>query len=424
MSVDKLNRYAEYLTNKNMVIGILIASIMLVIFVTDLQFTKELYIGVLYIIVVMLSLWLPSVFTIMFASISTLLTMFGYFYSIYAISPTNYFHLENFINLSMTISVIWITTIIAMYIKGINNALRKSATVHEAILDTSIDPIIIIDKQGTIESASTTLEKTFGWPPEDIKGETFYTLLSKKCRGQYADLLTSHDTTHNSSLLGNTHETIGLHRIQREFPCELSINCIEIPGLHEPFFTAVLRDISARKAYEKKLSWISSHDELTKIYNRRFFNEQIEKEWCRLLRSKESLAIIILDVDFFKNYNDSLGHQAGDLCLQTIATCLEQSGKRASDVVARYGGEEFIVLLPNTDLSGAELVATSIKNKISNLNIIHPNSAVSRKVSVSQGVTAMVPMMGCSYERLIRFADQALYEAKQTGRNKICVYTE
>ncbi len=143
-----------------------------------------------------------------------------------------------------------------------------------------------------------------------------------------------------------------------------------------------------------------------------------------MLRNHDNLALIIIDVDFFKNYNDSLGHQAGDMCLQKIADCITDCCRRAGDLVARYGGEEFTVLLPCTDVAGAQQVAINIKHRISELNIAHPNSETAKTVTVSLGITAMVPLMGCSYERLIRFADQALYDAKQSGRNKFCTYQD
>lgn len=420
-----LDDYANFLTQKSIVVSILIASIMLIIFVTDLQFTTELYIGVLYIIVVMLSLWLPgTLYTLIFATSSTVLAILGYFYSIYAISPGTYWNVENFINLSMTISVIWITTLIAMYVKRMSIALTRSEKIYKAILDASIDPLLIVDKDGTIESVSNTIESCLGWEPKDIIGKRFSNLLGMQYKDQYENLLVKNDILDTSPFIGTINEAVAVHRMHREFPCEISVNYIELPQFSEAFFAVGMRDISMRKAYEDKLGWMSSHDELTKIYNRRYFNEQINKEWLRMLRNHTFLSLIIIDVDFFKNYNDSLGHQAGDLCLQKIAACVEDCCRRAGDLVARYGGEEFTVLMPGTDIVGAQQVAANIKNKVSDLNIAHPNSEAAKKVTVSMGVTALIPSMGCSYERLIRFADQALYEAKHSGRNRFNIYKE
>lgn len=425
MPQHKLEEYTNFLTQKSIVISILIASIMLMIFVTDLQFTTELYIGILYVIVVMLSLWLPgTLYTLAFATTSTFLAILGYCYSIYTLSPGMYFNSENLINLSLTLSVIWITTVIAVYIKRMSTALTRSDTIYKAILDASIDPLLIVDNNGIIESVSNTIESCLGWEAKDIIGKKFNTVLGYQYQEEYDLLLSKHQNIDSSPLIGNINEAIALHRMRREFPCEISVNYIQIPEIDESFFVIGLRDISMRKAYEDRLGWMSSHDELTKIHNRRCFNEQINKEWLRMLRTRDSLALIIIDVDFFKNYNDSLGHQAGDLCLQKISNCITECCRRAGDLVARYGGEEFTVLLPSTNIEGAEQVAQHIKQLIENLNIVHPNSEVAKKVTVSMGISAMVPLMGCSYERLIRFADQALYDAKHTGRNKYCFYQE
>lgn len=425
MATVRTERYVNVLTEKHIVFTILITSIMLLIFVTDLQYTTELYIGVLYLIVVMLSVWLPSTkYTFFFAIFSTVLAMFGFFYSVYNISPTAYMHQPNFINLSMTLAAIWITTIIAMYIKGITLALKTHQIVHSAILDASIDPIVMINKDCIIETASKTIAKTFGWTAEEIVGKNFDNLLAHQYKDIYKSIIINHDNVLNSELIGNTQEVTCVNRMHREFPCEISLNYIEIPELGESFFTAVLRDISIRKSYEQKLGWLSSHDDLTKIYNRRYFNSQIDKEWRRMLRSQEPLALIMLDIDHFKSYNDSLGHQIGDQCLLKIASCLQEASRRAGDVVARYGGEEFVLLLPATSLEGAKKVAENIQLYLANMNIMHPNSETSKKVTVSLGIAVMTPLRGCSFERLIRFADQALYTAKQNGRNKFCIYQD
>jgi len=422
---QQLERYINVLTEKHIVFTILIVSIMLMIFVTDLQFTTELYIGALYLIVVMLSLWLPSTkYTFFFAIVSTVLVTIGHFYSIYYISPKLYLSRPNFVNLLMTVVAIWITTIIAMYIKRITVALKKQQIIYSAILETSIDPILIISNEGIIESASTTISKTFGWSANEIIGKHFDSLLTHQYKDKYNSIIVNHDNRLDSMLIGRTEEATCVNRMHREFPCEISLNYIEIPEFGESFFSAVLRDISTRKLYEQKLGWLSVHDDLTQLYNRRYFNTQIDKEWRRMLRSQEPLALIILDIDYFKNYNDSLGHQIGDQCLLKIASCLQDASRRAGDIVARYGGEEFVLMLPATTLDGAMKVAKNIQSRISALSIPHPNSSTSKKITVSLGIATMTPIQGCSYERLIRFADHALYAAKQSGRNKFCVYQD
>ncbi len=422
MDRSRTVQYLDFLTTKSFILTLLISCVMLLIFVADLQFTTEVFMGVLYLIVIMLSLWLPSTkYSLGFAIICTVLIAYGYFSSIYNFNVAQYMNITGFLNLGMTICALWITTIIAMHIKTISANLKISESIHRAILAASIDPIISINKDGIIESASNSVENTFGWTASELKGQSFDKLLSVNCRAPYTKLFSHNLNVASSQLVGQQHEAVGLHRLKRDFACELSINLIKIEEIDKIFFTAVLRDITARKAAEQKICWLSVHDELTKIYNRRYFNEHIDREWRRLFRSQECLSVIMVDVDYFKKYNDALGHQIGDNCLQSLALAMQLSMHRSTDFVARYGGEEFIVLLPGTELEGAIKVAENLQEKISNLNMPHPSSMVSKKVTVSMGVAAMIPSAGTNYETLIRRADQALYEAKETGRNRLFV---
>jgi diguanylate cyclase (GGDEF)-like protein/PAS domain S-box-containing protein len=398
---------------------------MFLVFVADLQFTTEIYMGMLYLIVIMLAMWLPSTkYIIGLAICSSILTSYGYFNSIYNIDYQAYMNSTGIINLGITLTAIWITTAIAYYIKTISVALHTNESIHNAILVASLDPILTIDKNGIIESASKAIEKTFGWTVAELKGKRFDKLLAPSCRAQYSKLFSVHANIATSHLIGRLQGVTALHRVRRDFPCELSINYVHIPELERPIFTAALRDITARKAAEGRMSWLSTHDDLTKIFNRRYFNEHIDMEWKRAIRSRDWLGMIIVDIDFFKNYNDYLGHQSGDTCLQTIALHMQSVVRRTTDFVARYGGEEFVILLPSTDLRGCEQVAENLQDIINGLNIAHPNSPISHKVTVSIGVAAMIPTLGFTYENLIRLADQALYQAKEGGRNRYCVFEE
>lgn len=373
----------------------------------------------------MLSLWLPNAkYTVFFAINCTILTIYGYFYSTYSLKNVNYFNSQNFINTSLMISVIWVITIVVIYIREISIELQKSKTIYKAILDASIDPVIIVGKNGIINSASKTIESTLGWEPKDLINKNFCNLLNDQYTAQYEQLLVKNINISSSTLLGHPHEVTAIHRIQKEFPCEISINYIAIPEINEPFFAIALRNISKRTAYASKLGWMSNHDELTQIYNRRYCNEQIKKEWFRMMRNKTNLGLIIIDIDYFKDYNDALGHQAGDLCLQKIAHCLTYVNRRASDTVARYSSTEFVVLLPEATLTNIQINATNIKHSIAELNLAHPKSPISKKVSVSMGIGIMVPHMRCGHEHILNLATKALSEAKQTGQNKFCLNTE
>lgn len=160
-------------------------------------------------------------------------------------------------------------------------------------------------------------------------------------------------------------------------------------------------------------------DSLTKIANRRYFDGFLEKEWSYCKRNQKELSIILLDIDFFKQYNDTYGHQAGDLCLQKIARCLEDKLNRSHDLVARYGGEEFICILPNTNKFDAINIATKLKIAVQNLEIPHENSRISSIVTISLGVSTVIPKDKLEKTKLIKKAYNALYLAKENGRNRV-----
>lgn len=171
-------------------------------------------------------------------------------------------------------------------------------------------------------------------------------------------------------------------------------------------------------AANKELQRLSTTDGLTGIANRRMFDELLMREWRRCLRAKKPLALVMVDVDFFKQYNDTYGHQAGDACLQAVAKQLARSAPRASDVAARYGGEEFALILGDTEMDGAVWVANYIRQNVAALGMPHKQSPF-KHVTVSCGVATIVPNDKASAKTLISSADHALYLAKQQGRDRV-----
>lgn len=169
----------------------------------------------------------------------------------------------------------------------------------------------------------------------------------------------------------------------------------------------------------KKLERLANLDPLTGVANRRNFMETFDKEWKRGCRSKLPLALIMIDVDFFKAYNDHYGHQAGDECLKTIASLLNESLGRSGDVLARYGGEEFMIILPGTDIDGTAAVAERLRRKIEAAEIPHLTSTINDYVTISLGTATMVPSARKNPDSLIGAADEALYKAKRNGRNRV-----
>lgn len=173
----------------------------------------------------------------------------------------------------------------------------------------------------------------------------------------------------------------------------------------------------------QQISQLALLDLLTQIYNRRYFQRQLHLEWRRLKRLSASLSLIMCDVDYFKAYNDTYGHQQGDRCLQNIAQAISSVVKRSGDVVARYGGEEFVVILPHTSESGAMKVAEKMRIAVKALEIPHLNFQVDSVVTVSLGVAHTIPNERDSINGLIETADCALYEAKKRGRDCVSVYS-
>ena len=171
----------------------------------------------------------------------------------------------------------------------------------------------------------------------------------------------------------------------------------------------------------RELKRLSAVDGLTGIANRRHFDEALVKEWRRAARHEHSLAALMLDVDYFKPFNDNYGHQVGDECLKAIARSTAELLKRPGDLAARFGGEEFVVLLPQTDLDGALRVAEEVRVAIEGLGISHRHSEAAKVVTVSIGAAVSTPEQGGSgAEALVEAADRALYEAKRLGRNRVC----
>ena len=171
------------------------------------------------------------------------------------------------------------------------------------------------------------------------------------------------------------------------------------------------------------LSRLSHTDGLTGIPNRREFDSYLQREWFRALRSRKHLSILMMDVDFFKRYNDCYGHTPGDDCLKKVAASIHASLLRPADLAARYGGEEFACILPDTDGGGAKRLAQNILENIRMLKIRHEDSEVSEFVTVSIGMASMIPDKGTEPVELTRQADNALYNAKASGRNRVAVFT-
>jgi diguanylate cyclase (GGDEF)-like protein len=177
---------------------------------------------------------------------------------------------------------------------------------------------------------------------------------------------------------------------------------------------------TALQAANEELQRLAYLDGLTQIANRRHFDERLVQEWRRMQRQQLPLSLILCDVDYFKQYNDTYGHQAGDDCLRQVAVAISGAARRAADLTARYGGEEFVAILPNTSLDGALQVASAIQARIASLQLQHVNSPIDNYVTASFGVACTIPSNLNTPTELLYYVDCTLYQAKADGRNRIC----
>ncbi|HEX4328676.1 MAG TPA: diguanylate cyclase [Burkholderiales bacterium] len=176
-------------------------------------------------------------------------------------------------------------------------------------------------------------------------------------------------------------------------------------------------------ASNRQLEMLSRQDGLTGLANRRYLDAFLSTEMRRAGRAEEAISLIMIDVDFFKKYNDEYGHQAGDDCLRRIAGALQSSCRRPADLAARYGGEEFSLVLPDTGGEGARKVAATLAAAVAALAIPHAQSSVGPVLTLSQGIATLTPTHESPPELLIQMADEALYRAKDQGRNRAVAHT-
>lgn len=184
-------------------------------------------------------------------------------------------------------------------------------------------------------------------------------------------------------------------------------------------YLVIAHDIDNRKRAEELLKTISMSDGLTGIANRRRFDEFLDQGWRRAMRTGTEISLIMCDIDFFKNYNDTRGHQAGDDCLKLVALTIRDNFHRPDDLAARYGGEEFAIIMNGTDVQGALTLAEAVRAAVEALGIPHNASAVSSVVTISVGVATIKAQIGSNAEVLLAAADRALYQAKNEGRNRV-----
>ena len=296
-------------------------------------------------------------------------------------------------------------------------------------------PTFVLDKKGTVLIWNKACERLTGIPAPEVLGTKqhwrgFYDterpcladLVVQDRMAEIEGLYVAHDDLSEKNFGVHAETWCVMPRVGTEL--YLAIDAGPIYDAEGQLLAVVetLRDMTSHKKAQLELERLANHDGLTGIFNRRCFDERLHNEWSRASREKQPLSLIMIDVDHFKRFNDTYGHQAGDECLKKVAAVLEKQTYRPSDMAARYGGEEFAMILPAIDEEGASVVAHRIRDEIAALGIPHSGSDLMGLVTVSVGVATVRPVQGGKVDELVRLADEALYAAKGAGRHRVVAH--
>lgn len=284
---------------------------------------------------------------------------------------------------------------------------------YRELFEFAPDGYLVTDRRGVIQEANGTAATLLNLEWKFLIGKPLGVYVATECRNGFMRQL---DQLHQSS--GLSQWELRLQRRGGEtFPGALAVSPVYDQQKQLLGWRWLIRDLTE----SHKLKRLAILDGLTKVANRHHFDEILEKEWKRLRRKKLPLALILCDLDRFKNYNDVYGHLKGDECLRQVAQAIHEVVKRPGDLVARYGGEEFVVLLPDTDFAGAVEVTEKIQRALQHLNITHPHSPTSDRLTLSIGIASLIPNQEETSATLVAAADSALYEAK-AGRDRYVVF--
>jgi two-component system cell cycle response regulator len=291
--------------------------------------------------------------------------------------------------------------------------LRRSSESQSAqverlrmVVNSMDQGLLILERSGRIQYANPACERYLGYTPEQLVGLALSDLLAPADDGSACD----------ATVVQGTREVRIRHRDGKLRAMDLSMTPMHAA---DGLFVGLLHDITRHKQSEDALQRAAMLDPLTQIANRRHFDAFLDQEWQRATRNAQPLSLLVLDVDHFKQYNDTLGHAAGDSCLHKVAQVLARHAQRPTDLAARYGGEEFVLLFADTDLAAATHQAEAIRAAVEALELPNPGSPGSAWLTVSIGVAAVVPTQFEEIEQLFVCADRAMYAAKAAGRNRV-----
>jgi diguanylate cyclase (GGDEF)-like protein/PAS domain S-box-containing protein len=275
------------------------------------------------------------------------------------------------------------------------------------IVNSMDQGLLIVESCGRVQYANPACDRYLGYAPEELVGQSLQELLDCHEPGCCEGL---------DAMVYGTREVKIRHRDGNLCAMDLTMTPMHAA---DGLFVVLLHDITHHKQSEDALQRAAMLDPLTKIANRRHFDAFLDKEWHRAIRNAQPLSLVVLDVDHFKLYNDTLGHAAGDVCLQKVAQTLQDHAARPTDLAARYGGEEFVLLFAETTAESAQRLAEMIRAAVLALEIPNPRSTTSTWLTVSVGVATIVPTQLDAIDNLFVCADRAMYAAKAGGRNRV-----
>lgn len=287
--------------------------------------------------------------------------------------------------------------------------------IYAEVFANTTEGIMITDKSGIIQSVNPAFEEITGYSSIEANGKNPRFLQS----GKHEEIFYKSMWDFLNEIGAWRGEIWNKRKNGEIYPQEMTINAIKNEEGKTTQYACIFSDITKRKETEEVLRKLSSLDGLTGLANRRTFDNTLNDEWHRALRTKNHFSLIMVDIDFFKKFNDQYGHQAGDKCLKDVARKMKDAVKRPGDLVARYGGEEFVVVLPMTDKKNAFTIAEHMRKDVESLKIPHELSKPGKFITISLGVATVTPKFEYSQSELLEEADKALYMAKREGRNKV-----
>ncbi len=315
--------------------------------------------------------------------------------------------------------------LLALYLHGRQQMQITARTLqlYDGIFHESSECIYTLDAQGSVTSVNPGFERLLGRPAKELLGTRLDAFLVEEDRERVMAALNP-DASHASTDLRFVDATgrvrYTLTRIQPV-----------VGGDTAAGFQVISTDISERRLLEeelvkanRELQALSERDDLTALFNRRCFDRHMGQEFARARRSHTPLALVLCDIDYFKGYNDTVGHQGGDDVLRAVGLLLSGFARRAGEMAARYGGDEFALILPGSDGTSLGYICERLRAAVETAELPHPQSAISTFLTLSIGAASIQPSADCKPEDLIATADRALYQAKERGRNRVALLTD